>query len=1072
MKTNYISLKKSLQALDASFAPATVSTEKERKKFASDLKEKEQSRAEILRSLHLAIPQRAINNAKAFNDAKIELERKLNESRNKAANVEKQIDLLNQDVSQKTLMLKNIQSIIDGLEREQKRLQKDIDERGVIEMLWKYFFGDPEKAQLSQVNQDLLCRCKEKKEVISERDRIQQDLDESQRKLTSMRSNLADERKHLEECKSQIAQLQKAIKLEDEIEYLRLLLVNCDSKIGALAHNQKQNKNKALIDLDTACKSIRNIQPQLGCCSEQDFGNTKQYSDMIAYGRLRLNYGNEWRGYIPRLMPFPLKSAVRYGITSADHEWIVNLMLRVFQCMPLGQISMTVIDPIALGKSLPDFQVLLKNRHPFATQRILTRGDEIEENLNQHLLYVENLIQKVFVSGITDWDDYNKKNPNNQLPYKILIIYDIPEQFTEKSALYLTRLIEHGPRCGVLPLLSFDDVKLNPRKHAALLEMVTRKCWKNEEIYKRSSMTSLLRYLSFSEEPEPSYPEGQLEKLFESLAQKFAEVSCFDGKMEDLWATIPIWSEKAISGIEASVGWTAEGNTPVKFTLGDMPSHALLGGKTGSGKSNFIHVLIHSLCHKYSPEELNLYLLDYKEGTEFNIYANPLLPHAKLVATESDIEYGVTVLRHLKEELQRRSDLFKQLGAPDYRDFRRNSSHPLPRILLIVDEFQKLFAGDRNSADEAEKHINDLLRQGRSFGIHVMLATQTIRGLQNQSIGQLVSNLGCRVALSCSAEDSALLLGSSNWDASTLQSPPEGIINSENGIKSANVVFNIPFAKKEVRILGQQLMSSEAQRQGMLIDNKIFNGNTLPNVPPQEEFNKTCNRPGMPLCLGLTHNFESNPFLLDIGRNSLLVAGHSPAIRAGILQSIFKSLNNRIVDGMPMLYFSSSDSPVSGLPGGVLSKDYSWDFADLEQFIAQDGEKCIVIDSFDYAKKIHPSPLGGYKKPGTPESPYDILKRCVDITSGSKCHVIVFVENYRRFSMPAKDLFALFDLRIGFGMNEDDAGNFANSGGFGKLRGLENSSKAIYVNNLTNEQYMIRPFAMFDFNTIGEDYNV
>jgi hypothetical protein len=44
-------------------------------------------------------------------------------------------------------------------------------------------------------------------------------------------------------------------------------------------------------------------------------------------------------------------------------------------------------------------------------------------------------------------------------------------------------------------------------------------------------------------------------------------------------------------------------------------------------------------------------------------------------------------------------------------------------------------------------------------------------------------------------------------------------------------------------------------------------------------------------------------------------------------------------------------------------------------------------------------------------------------------------------------------------MNEDDAGNFANSGGFGKLRGLENSSKAIYVNNLTNVQCMIRPFA-------------
>lgn len=131
----------------------------------------------------------------------------------------------------------------------------------------------------------------------------------------------------------------------------------------------------------------------------------------------------------------------------------------------------------------------------------------------------------------------------------------------------------------------------------------------------------------------------------------------------------------------------------------------------------------------------------------------------------------------------------------------------------------------------------------------------------------------------------------------------------------------------------------------------------------------------------------------------------------------------------------------------------------MEQFVAQDVEKCIIIDSFDYARKLHPSSMGSYRKPGSPELPYDILKRCADITTGSKCHVILFVENFRRFAMSAKDLFSLFDLRIGFGMNEDDAGNFANAGGFGKLRGLENSSKAIYVNSLTNDQYMIRPFS-------------
>ena len=122
MQTNFISLKKSLQALDASFSPVTISKEAERQKIASDLKAKEQSRAEILRKLHVSIPQRAINNENAFNNAKIELERKLNESKNRIVVAEKQIDLLTQDVSKKTRRLNRIQSIIDGLESEQNRL--------------------------------------------------------------------------------------------------------------------------------------------------------------------------------------------------------------------------------------------------------------------------------------------------------------------------------------------------------------------------------------------------------------------------------------------------------------------------------------------------------------------------------------------------------------------------------------------------------------------------------------------------------------------------------------------------------------------------------------------------------------------------------------------------------------------------------------------------------------------------------------------------------------------------------------------------------------------------------------
>ena len=195
---------------------------------------------------------------------------------------------------------------------------------------------------------------------------------------------------------------------------------------------------------------------------------------------------------------------------------------------------------------------------------------------------------------------------------------------------------------------------------------------------------------------------------------------------------------------------------------------------------------------------MNIYLLDYKQGTEFNVYASPPLPQLALVATEGDPEYGVTVLEHLISELEKRARMFKKIGIQDFHEYRNTSGNILPRIILIVDEFQILFSEERQIAIPAEKFLNQLLRQGRAYGIHILLATQTLKGIQSISMSQLISQIGCRVALACNEEDSAMILGNSNWEASKLNSPPEGIINNSNGVKSANLKFIVPFADKKM----------------------------------------------------------------------------------------------------------------------------------------------------------------------------------------------------------------------------------------------------------------------------------
>ena len=130
--------------------------------------------------------------------------------------------------------------------------------------------------------------------------------------------------------------------------------------------------------------------------------------------------------------------------------------------------------------------------------------------------------------------------------------------------------------------------------------------------------------------------------------------------------------------------------------------HALIAGKTGSGKSTLMHAMITSLALQYSPNEIQFYLIDFKKGVEFKLYDHYALPHARVIAIESEREFGLSVLQQLDRELKRRGDLFRELSVQDVAGFRKTGhADPMPRILLIIDEFQEIFVEDDKIAQDA-----------------------------------------------------------------------------------------------------------------------------------------------------------------------------------------------------------------------------------------------------------------------------------------------------------------------------------------------------------------------------------
>src|SRR5262249_42050970 len=217
--------------------------------------------------------------------------------------------------------------------------------------------------------------------------------------------------------------------------------------------------------------------------------------------------------------------------------------------------------------------------------------------------------------------------------------------------------------------------------------------------------------------------------------------------------------------------------------------HVLIAGKTGSGKSTLFHVLITNTALHYSPEQVEFYLVDFKKGVEFKCYAAQRLPHARVVAIESDREFGLSVLQRVDDELRRRGDLFRTAGVQDLPGFRRAEPNTVvPRLLLMIDEFQEFFTEEDRISQTAAVLLDRIVRQGRAFGMHVLLGSQTLGGaytLARATIGQMA----VRIALQCSEADAQLILSDDNSAARLLSRPGEAIYNDANGLVEGNDPF-------------------------------------------------------------------------------------------------------------------------------------------------------------------------------------------------------------------------------------------------------------------------------------------
>ena len=111
----------------------------------------------------------------------------------------------------------------------------------------------------------------------------------------------------------------------------------------------------------------------------------------------------------------------------------------------------------------------------------------------------------------------------------------------------------------------------------------------------------------------------------------------------------------------------------------------------------------------------------------------------------------------------------------------------MPRTLLIVDEFHELFVEEGVASQEALRIVERIARQGRSFGMHMVLASQSISGIRLPR--SILDQIGVRIAMQCSEADSRTVLADDNGAARLLERAGEAIYNDRNGLIEGNNPF-------------------------------------------------------------------------------------------------------------------------------------------------------------------------------------------------------------------------------------------------------------------------------------------
>ncbi|MFC4944000.1 FtsK/SpoIIIE domain-containing protein [Pseudonocardia sp. GCM10023141] len=509
---------------------------------------------------------------------------------------------------------------------------------------------------------------------------------------------------------------------------------------------------------------------------------------------------------------------------SSDHEsrddaetLVENLLLRVLSYFRPGMVQVHVWDVAQYTGSLPGL-------YPLTRTGLLTVHDpgRLPQLLDELSDRIRRVHTRVLVDGQPSLSALASTEGGRSEPWIVAVLMGNRSALRDEDHRQLQRVARGGPACGVQFVLLDVPMTIN----APVESVQVRRTGTGP--YNVTSMTGP----HVAVDLEPQLPPAEVTRAGHVISDEHERWRSRVGVFRDLLPPREQWGRaRSLAGLHAPVGF-ADG-LPAEVALADGSPHALIGGPSGSGKTNLLLTMISAMAVRYDPDELEFYLLDFKEGVSFAQFApgrrdRTWLPHARLVGVNinTDREFGLALLQFLSDEMRRRAEVAKAHEVTKLEELRAaDPDGRWPRIVAVIDEFQYLFSERDAVTKAATTLLEDVARRGRSQGIHLVLASQDVSGIEAfwgrpAIFEQFVLRIALPRARRVLADLNDATLDLPRWHA---------VVNHESGIKHGNEVVRIPDATAKGSVDEVQRELHEQYQAGRA-EPRLFDGSKAPRI--------------------------------------------------------------------------------------------------------------------------------------------------------------------------------------------------------------------------------------------------